>query len=296
MPDYMIKFDKDQLKMIVMELSSLGNRPSLIDPILKLSQIVALIFAALWGLHDYFSFKKDYQTITLRQQEVALEHQNLLNQSAELQIRAQHTNVERSSIALEYAKARKIDYKCDLKLTPISIPGSVSGGRANYDVKLRFSLKNASETKLEVSYHVVDGYIGRIDSSKGDEDFIIMEGFPPNLFNMSASGDTKWTLLRRDASVLAASRDVLAKDIYVQRQAISEFKSGGGVTGTWNPGEKTEFEYVYTVCAHPGDTIGFVINICFNKGIDDDDHHAFVITERLPEPNKDLSNKSIERS
>lgn len=185
------------------------------------------------------------------------------SQLGELSVQDQTLEVAQSSIALEKARTRKLDYTLDdLDVTHL---GEAGGGLHRFRAVLSLTIKNHSEKPVEVTYTAIEGFIGELPDPDIGRPSIIRPGLPPSLFRRQTTSAASWE--RISGEMYRTGTAPSYPPIYVLSAFARDFPSvvGGGATGVWSPGEEARFTHVYQVVANPTALVAFVTSMCLDQ-------------------------------
>jgi hypothetical protein len=260
---------KEARKYAELELARARQDVSLKDVDLRYAQ-----------LRSELEIERDKQEITLRS--VDLQFAEAL---ARVSLQQKEQETEAKELELQYAKDRKLDWEYGLE---VERTREAENDLATYRAGLHLKIINRSSTELEVSYTIIESFIGEWPDGSEDNSrpTIVRRGQPPNIFNppsrFNPPASIKWELLNREFFVMArAIPDLRQNPTFQAYSSRHAYSTGGGGTGIWKPGETISFNYDYYLRMKQSATLGFVINICFNRGRKGEDHWFFPVTEDL---------------
>jgi len=254
MADQHLKVDERQFDRIVGALKHPSSDGGRLDNVLKLLRVLAIVGAGLWAVFGYLSYRQDWEELSLQREQLAVE---LATLSATNQ-RGQNALQE---LTLQKSADSRFRLDASLDVTEQREPVEDVG---NYQADLSFSITSLTDKEFEVSYVVIEYFLGNVPQARSSER-IIPVNLPPNIYNDPEHGPVRWSKLGDQAYYLGSS-DWLKKGGSLPQGY--EWSPSGGGTASLRSGESSSFTYNYLVSARADEWVGFVINLAVDGGRD----------------------------
>jgi hypothetical protein len=287
------------------------ERPSrfagLADGILKLFQTIAIITVGIWTFYQYQEFSKKNNDLLIQSKQYELQQQKFLIQQQDLQRAQAELTLKLDQERLASEKVSKQLTQNELKkaqedritLTDLQLSVENDGkpfpdGSQMYNVELQAEVENSSSQEFEITYSVIEGFIGSIPRDRFTYPSIARINTPPNIFNYNPDTFVSWRKLLSDAFVYSSTK--------YQTDWISNMfgtaHRGGGLVADLRERERSSLKYAYLIRAIPNDLVGFVINIGINGGQGGRDVWFFVKYHSLNQSESESTppNKSLQLS
>lgn len=242
-----------------------------IDSVLKLIQVFAIVGAAVWGLHEYTSFRREHDQLLLEQSRFAVEQQGILKQQqalaldmAKVQLKSEKMRGELTQVELSSAKSPRLELTNSLDVFEI---GRTTVGFGIYEALLEVNAKNISKEALEVTFEVIEYYVGTVSGLSTDTPSITPLNSPSTVFDSPKPGIIKWSRVGFSASALKTSTYADYKEV-LSSAGIDPDKTApdGRLTGLLRPGEITLFRHSYFVHAPTDAFVAFTVSLGINGG------------------------------
>lgn len=225
---------------MVYPTDKLRGKVSLQD-ILTLCQILVIVVGAGWGLFLFLKFDKSLK----------------ISQDIEAKLKAQldTLDLEKQRLDLTQIKSPLLVFDDKIQVTDLGRRGTE--GKHLFAVTYTYSVSNNGRSKHEVTYVVLNAFLGELRTPAG------MAAFP--IPGFEGSDFLKWNCVCSKGHYYAAKWDTTEKFVsrYSGRKVI--YRKGGGGTSELESGQSSNGSIDLVVLARPNDLVGFEATI----GIDD---------------------------
>jgi hypothetical protein len=178
-----LRFDDDQFRQAVEKFKDTPRPRFQIADILSFVQIVAIICGGIWVLIEYASFREQHEQLTIREQELALEMARVT-----LELKGGERALQQ--IELDQSTTSQIQYPT--RTLTVKHLANRSEKRL-FEAMLTVEIENVSKSSFEVSYSIVQYFLGSPRESTQEDDVVAIQ-HPPGLFGESRVG--RWSGVR----------------------------------------------------------------------------------------------------
>lgn len=241
------------------------------DSIAKLVQVLAIVAAGVWGLYEYVSFRKEHDQLILAQSRFAVEQQGILKdqqalavEMAKIQVESERVRRQMAEVELASAKASRLALKNDLDVIFL---GGAPDGFGEYRARLRLEVKNISKETLEVTFSVVEYFIGTLSRMEMARPYVVPINLPSATFRPEESGVVRWDRVGISTYSVGDSRFSEYREVLSGAGIDPNKTSGsGGAVGGLKPDEEAIFTGVYLVRAPRESWLAFSLAVGINGG------------------------------
>lgn len=242
-----------------------------VDSVLKLIQVFAIVGAALWALHEYTSFRREHDQLLLAQSRFAVEQQDILKQQqalaldmAKVQLKSEQTREELTQVELSSARLPRLALTHNLE---VSRTGRRTKELGEYRANLTVKVTNISKETLELTFSVVEYFVGTLALGEIEEPLIAPINSPSTMFDSEESGVVTWKRLDFSVDALEESNFTEYKEILSSVGIdLNRKKLDTGLSGHLRPGETSLFKNLYFVRAPMDAFVGFTVTLGVNGG------------------------------
>lgn len=258
-----LKFDESQLKQILGTLASEKPKQWSISTALAALQFLAILGAAAWGLYEYLAFRKEHEALQLQKMQFEREQQSVLKEQQQIALhmaKLSTISIEGKNRLQEIELRSKVNERIERTaddLTVVEIQEYDDGTRL-YKLTLSAGVKNISDTPVEISWTVIEYFVGELPEGVPSKRSIFRIDPLPRLLREPAE-DSIWTRVGWDAHVLATTKS----DLEWLRNYEPE--KGGGMTAHLAKEEESFFAYEYILRANPNELVGFTLNFAVSS-------------------------------
>lgn len=277
MADTKIVVDDAQLDRICERLLKPSSSFWTSDRCLRTAQLVALVAGGSWVLVHFILFERDAVAAARERDRALAQHSRLTmdiqtEQRALRQAELTHA-IESQRLKLELARLEQRQVAHDLEQDTtyrFSRESSIKVERIDddrrlYDVEYSITITNVSDTPFEISFWVLDYYIGTL-APPDDGWSMIRIGLPESRWSPGSMnpGGAKWQRMGTYSAIVdGAWKEIPTPWSDVVRDARP--KVGGVLTGVLNPKQSYTFQESYIVRAPVDAFVGFSAQFCFER-------------------------------
>jgi hypothetical protein len=257
-----LSVDRHQLSQLIVALRQPQRHGLDLSKVLQLLQAAALVLGGCWAFFQYLTFQKTLNADRIAQSKIELARSDVELELRKLEVGLKSVEGDMKSQEFETAKSVNFSRTISIDVKPLEEAGK---GLRAYSVAYGFSLENTGKAAFEVSGVITDYYIGAVKTAGVRRSAILPLGTPANRWNPSSEvlGAINWKRLNTVSSVISMPKEEIASpwDYVIDETSPVH---GGGLSGTWQPGQSAQNASPLIVYAKPGSYIGIGTSVCFN--------------------------------
>jgi hypothetical protein len=257
--------------------------PQFWTSLLNVVQILGIIGSGAWALVSFLTFQNKQEEFRTRQMQLSNQQLEIQEREAralqDVQVRAKEAEFSYQIRDLQSGKM-KVTHHLDIDCQKSD----------KYSGSFGYKIENFSKTDVEVSWTLMQRYLGILTMPKDQEAIVALNDPPIPMINDYPEGPINW----KDQGYWGAYYDSTHATLSIAEFPQYKFHMYGQGTKYLRPGEYSEGEDNFVVFSKPGNYVAVVLSIEFNDKSGDRNSRTHVFNWDELKPCEKYQKKAVQ--